>query len=83
VREVHLDVNATGRAIHALAALRDANGDIVSAAAKLGIAEAVLLQAVSEAGPKLFQQAADGSINPTQMGLRFAEQVHAFPYVNW
>ena len=78
-----MDVNSTGRIIHALAALRDSNGDIERAAAAKGISPETLLRALSEAGSNFYAQAGDGRILPTEMGLRFAGQEGAFPYVNW
>lgn len=78
-----MDVNSTGRVIHALAALRDAAGDVAAAAASKGISEQTLLRALSEGGAILYKREADGRIVPTATGLRFAERTHAFPHVNW
>jgi hypothetical protein len=78
-----MDIQTTRRVIHALAALRDHNGDVAGAAGKLGISEKVLIQAVASGGPNLFEQSGDGKIQPTHMGLRFAARVDDFPYANW
>ncbi|MDQ3742091.1 MAG: hypothetical protein M3389_14215 [Actinomycetota bacterium] len=78
-----MDVNSTGRVIHALAALRDADGDVATAAASKGIPPEILIRALAEGGANFYEQTPDGRVRPTAMGLRFAEQEAAFPYVNW
>ncbi len=78
-----MDINSTGRVIHALAALRDANGDIGAAASAKGISEEVLLRALSEGGSNFYEKTPDGRIVPTATGLGFADQIHAFPHVTW
>ena len=78
-----MDVNATGRVIHALAALRDSDGNVQVAAVNLGISKETLLRALAEVGPKFYEELGDGRILPTPMGLRFADRVGTFPYVNW
>jgi len=78
-----MDIHTTGRAIHALAALRDCNGNVAEAAAKLDITPKQLVGALAEVGPAFYEQRADGKMVPTQIGLRFATRVETFPYVNW
>ena len=77
------DINSTGRVIHALAALRDADGDVAKAAAAKGISPDALLKALAEGGANFYATSDDGRIRPTETGLRFANQVAAFPHVNW
>jgi DNA-binding transcriptional LysR family regulator len=78
-----MDTHIAGRAIHALAALRDCNGNIAEAAAKLGISQNRLVGALAEAGPAFYEQLNDRTIIPSELGLRFASRVDVFPYVNW
>ena len=78
-----MDVHETGRAIHALAALRDSNGEVDRAAQVLGISPAKLVQAVEGGGAALYERLGDGRIMPTQMGLGFAERSSTFPHVSW
>jgi len=78
-----MDVHATGRVIHALAALRDCNGNVEEAAVKLGISEETLIRALAEVGSNFYDRLDDGRICPTPMGLRFAGRVGTFPRVNW
>lgn len=78
-----MDIHSTGRAIHALAALRDSNGDVAKAAGRLGIRPDQVVEAVETGGSALYERLGDGRIMPTQMGLGFAERISTFPYVNW
>jgi len=78
-----MDIHTTGRAIHALAALRDCNGNVAEAAVKLGISQEMLVSALTEVGPTFYEQPGDGKIIPSEVGLRFATRVDMFPYVNW
>ena len=78
-----MDIQTTGQVIHALAALRDCNGNLAQAAARLGVSEDAIRRALAQAGPNFYTQSADGSIQPTEMGLRFADRVGTFPHVNW
>ena len=78
-----MDTHAAGRAIHALAALRDCNGNIAEAATKLDISQKRLVSALAEAGPAFYEQPNERTIIPSELGLRFASRVDMFPYVNW
>lgn len=73
----------TGRAIHTLAALRDANGDVILAANQLGVSPVKVVDAVEGGNSALYERQADGRILPTAMGLRFADRVSTFPHVSW
>jgi len=64
-----MDVNATARAIHLLAALRDCEGSVGAAAAKLGISEEKLLSALHEVGSNFSERSSDGRVYPTPMGF--------------
>jgi hypothetical protein len=78
-----MDTHTTGRAIHALAALRDCNGDVAAAATKLGTSQERLISALRAVGPTFYEQSGDGKILPSEVGLRFASRADMFPYVNW
>lgn len=78
-----MDKQTCARVIHALAALRDCNGDVEKAAAKLGTSPEYMTGALAEAGPNFYVDPGDGRLIPSQMGLRFATQVHVFPHVSW
>jgi len=78
-----MNAQSAGRVIHALAALRDCDGNAANAASKLGISEETLIRALAEVGSNFYDQTGDGRIIPTHMGLRFAEAIDTFPYVNW
>lgn len=78
-----MDINSTGRIVHALAALRDAEGDVQQAASRLGISEETLRRAIAEGGATFFEEGAAGTVKPTAMGSRFADRADTFPYVNW
>lgn len=78
-----VDVNSTGRTIHALAALRDSNGDVAKAARRLGVRADQVVGAVETGGGALYERLGDGRIMPTQMGRGFADRVSTFPHVSW
>lgn len=78
-----MDINATARVTHALAALQAADGDVAQAAASQGITSERLRAALAEGGGNFYEVHPDGRIVPTPLGERFAERASVFPSVSW
>lgn len=78
-----MDKQTGAQVVHALAALRDCNGNVAEACAKLDISAEQLLRPLEEVGSNFYEMTGDGRIVPSIVGLRFASQIDIFPYANW
>ena len=78
-----MDVNETGRVIHALAAVRAADGAVAVAAHKLGISQSALHRVLAPSSGKFWTVGVGGKVALTGMGNDFPDRISVFPYVNW
>lgn len=78
-----MDVNETGRVIHALDAIRRADGDLTKAAALTSTSAGRLQEVLDPSAGRFWNLTPDGRIRLTPMGDGFADRVATFPRVNW